>query len=54
MINSAISAETMYAARALLAAQGSSFLEGRQTGLTYDCTSLSAVALRTPERRPRS
>jgi len=39
-----LDAETMYAAKALLAAQGSTLLEGRQTGLTYDCTSLSAVA----------
>jgi NADH-quinone oxidoreductase subunit G len=39
-----LDAETMYAARKLLEAQGSSLLEGRQTGLTYDCTSLSAVA----------
>jgi NADH-quinone oxidoreductase subunit G len=39
-----LDAETMYAARKLLEAQGSKLLEGRQTGLTYDCTSLSAVA----------
>jgi NADH-quinone oxidoreductase subunit G len=39
-----LDAETMYAAKALLAAQGSDLIEGRQTGLTYDCTSLSAVA----------
>jgi NADH-quinone oxidoreductase subunit G len=36
--------ETMYAARKLLEGQGSNLLEGRQTGLTYDCSSLSAVA----------
>jgi NADH-quinone oxidoreductase subunit G len=39
-----IDAETMYAARKLLEGQGSTLLEGRQTGLTYDCSSLSAVA----------
>ena len=39
-----LDAETMYAARKLLEGQGSSLLEGRQTGLAYDCTSLSAVA----------
>ncbi|HYY85323.1 MAG TPA: NADH-quinone oxidoreductase subunit NuoG, partial [Beijerinckiaceae bacterium] len=39
-----LDAETMYAAKKLLEGQGSSLIEGRQTGLTYDCTSLSAVA----------
>src|SRR6185312_5384337 len=39
-----LDAETMYAAKKLLEGQGSSLLEGRQTGLAYDCTSLSAVA----------
>jgi len=39
-----LDAETMYAAKKLLEGQGSALLEGRQTGLTYDCTSLSAVA----------
>jgi len=39
-----LDAETMYAARKLLEGQGSSLLEGRQTGLTYDTSSLSAVA----------
>jgi NADH-quinone oxidoreductase subunit G len=39
-----LDAETMYAARALLAARGSSLLEGRQTGLDYDVASLGAVA----------
>src|SRR5215212_4546636 len=39
-----LDAETMYAAKALLAARGSSLIEGRQTGLDYDVTSLSAVA----------
>ncbi|MEO6432485.1 MAG: molybdopterin-dependent oxidoreductase, partial [Sphingomicrobium sp.] len=39
-----VDAETMYAAKALLAGQGSTLLEGRQTGLDYDVSSLSAVA----------
>ncbi len=39
-----LDAETMYAAKKLLAGQGSSLLEGRQTGLDYDVSSLSAVA----------
>ena len=39
-----IDAETMYAAKALLAGQGSSLIEGRQTGLDYDVTSIAAVA----------
>jgi NADH-quinone oxidoreductase subunit G len=39
-----LDAETMYAAKKLLEGQGSSLLEGRQTGLAYDCTSLLAVA----------
>ena len=39
-----LDAETMYAARKLLEGQGSKLLEGRQTGLDYDCTSLGAVA----------
>jgi NADH-quinone oxidoreductase subunit G len=39
-----LDAETMYAARKLLELRGSSLLEGRQTGLDYDVTSLSAVA----------
>jgi NADH-quinone oxidoreductase subunit G len=39
-----LDAETMYAAKKLLEGQGSTLLEGRQTGLSYDCTSLSAVA----------
>jgi NADH-quinone oxidoreductase subunit G len=38
-----LDAETMYAAKALLAGQGSTLLEGRQTGLTYDTSSLAAV-----------
>ncbi|MEO5613291.1 MAG: NADH-quinone oxidoreductase subunit NuoG [Sphingomicrobium sp.] len=39
-----LDAETMYAAKALLAGQGSTLLEGRQTGLAYDVSSLAAVA----------
>src|SRR5690348_52315 len=39
-----LDAETMYAAKKLLQAQGSTLLEGRQTGLAYDTTSMSAVA----------
>ncbi len=39
-----LDAETMYAARKLLEGQGSSLLEGRQTGLAYDTSSISAVA----------
>jgi NADH-quinone oxidoreductase subunit G len=38
-----LDAETMYAAKKLLQDQGSSLLEGRQTGLTYDVSSLAAV-----------
>ncbi len=39
-----LDAETMYAAKKLLEAQGSALLEGRQTGLDYDVSSVSAVA----------
>ncbi|GAA4025815.1 NADH-quinone oxidoreductase subunit NuoG [Sphingomonas rosea] len=39
-----LDAETMFAAKKLLEANGSALLEGRQTGLDYDVTSLSAVA----------
>jgi NADH-quinone oxidoreductase subunit G len=39
-----LDAETMYAAKKLLELRGSSLLEGRQTGLAYDVSSLSAVA----------
>ena len=38
----------MYAAKALLAGAGSTLLEGRQTGLDYDVTSLAAVRFNTP------
>ena len=36
-------AETLFAAKALLGALGSTLLEGRQTGLAYDCGNLAAV-----------
>jgi NADH-quinone oxidoreductase subunit G len=39
-----LDAETMYAAKKLLELRGSALIEGRQTGLTYDASSLSAVA----------
>jgi NADH-quinone oxidoreductase subunit G len=39
-----LDAETMYAAKKLLEGQGSALLEGRQTGLDYDVTSIGAVA----------
>ncbi|MDB5714584.1 MAG: NADH-quinone oxidoreductase subunit [Sphingomonadales bacterium] len=39
--------ETMYTAKALVRSMGSSLLEGRQTGLTYDTSSLSAVNFNT-------
>ncbi len=42
-----VDCETMYAAKALLAKMGSSLLEGRQTGLRYDTSSLSAVNFNT-------
>jgi NADH-quinone oxidoreductase subunit G len=42
-----LDAETMYAAKKLLEGQGSSLLEGRQTGLNYDVSSLSAVAFKS-------
>jgi NADH-quinone oxidoreductase subunit G len=35
--------ETMYAAKALLGLMGSTLLEGRQTGMDYDVSSLAAV-----------
>jgi NADH-quinone oxidoreductase subunit G len=43
-----VDAETMYAAKALLAGAGSALLEGRQTGLDYDVTNLGAVRFNTP------
>lgn len=42
-----VDCETMYAARALASAMGSSLLEGRQTGLAYNTTNLAAVAFNT-------
>ncbi len=42
-----VDCETMFAAKALLGALGSTLLEGRQTGLAYDTSSLSAVAFNT-------
>jgi NADH-quinone oxidoreductase subunit G len=39
-----LDAETMFAAKKLLEGQGSALLEGRQTGLDYDVSSMSAVA----------
>lgn len=38
-----VDCETMFAAKALAGALGSKLLEGRQTGLDYDCSNLSAV-----------
>ena len=42
-----VDCETMYAAKALLAKMGSSLLEGRQTGMDYDATSIAAVNFNT-------
>lgn len=42
-----VDCETMFAAKALVSALGSDLLEGRQTGLDYDVTSLSAVNFNT-------
>jgi NADH-quinone oxidoreductase subunit G len=39
-----VDAETMFAAKRLAGALGSTLLEGRQTGLAYDTSSLAAVA----------
>ena len=38
-----VDCETMFAAKALLAAMGSTLLEGRQTGMDYDVSNLAAV-----------
>jgi NADH-quinone oxidoreductase subunit G len=38
-----VDCETMFAARAVAGALGSTLLEGRQTGLSYDCSNLAAV-----------
>ena len=42
-----VDCETMYAARVLVRSLGSDLLEGRQTGLKYDVSSLSAVNFNT-------
>ena len=42
-----VDCETMYAAKALVTAMGSSLLEGRQTGMAYDTSSLAAVNFNT-------
>ncbi|MEQ1687872.1 MAG: NADH-quinone oxidoreductase subunit NuoG [Sphingopyxis sp.] len=42
-----VDCETMFAAKALVNALGSTLLEGRQTGLSYDCASLAAVNFNT-------
>jgi NADH-quinone oxidoreductase subunit G len=42
-----VDVETMYAAKRLIAALGSDLLEGRQTGLAYDTSSLAAVNFNT-------
>ncbi|MCA1749421.1 MAG: NADH-quinone oxidoreductase subunit NuoG [Parasphingopyxis sp.] len=42
-----VDVETLYAAQKLLEGQGSRLLEGRQTGLAYDASSLSAVNFNT-------
>lgn len=42
-----VDCETMFAAKALVNALGSTLLEGRQTGLDYDVSSLSAVNFNT-------
>ena len=48
-----LDAETMYAAKKLLEGQGSSLLEGRQTGLAYDVTSLERGRVQLDHRRDR-
>jgi NADH-quinone oxidoreductase subunit G len=42
-----VDVETMYAARELVAALGSDLIEGRQTGLAYDASSIGAVNFNT-------
>ena len=39
-----VDCETMFAAKTLLGAMGSTLLEGRQTGMSYDSSNLAAVA----------
>ncbi len=48
-----IDCETMFAAKALLGALGSTLLEGRQTGMDYDTSSLAAVNFNSDLRRDR-
>ena len=42
-----VDCETLFAAKKLVAALGSTLLEGRQTGLDYDCSNLAAVNFNT-------
>ncbi|MDN3645317.1 NADH-quinone oxidoreductase subunit NuoG [Pontixanthobacter aestiaquae] len=42
-----VDCETMFAAKALLGAMGSTLLEGRQTGVDYDVSNLAAVNFNT-------
>ncbi|TPG22652.1 NADH-quinone oxidoreductase subunit G [Sphingomonas koreensis] len=42
-----VDCETMYAAKVLVTAMGGSLLEGRQTGMDYDTSSLAAVNFNT-------
>jgi NADH-quinone oxidoreductase subunit G len=42
-----VDCETMFAAKALVEAMGGSLLEGRQTGMDYDASSLAAVNFNT-------
>ena len=42
-----VDCETLYAAKALVRAMGSDLLEGRQTGMDYDASSLAAVNFNT-------
>jgi NADH-quinone oxidoreductase subunit G len=42
-----VDVETLYAAKLLLASLGSTLIEGRQTGLAYDATSIGAVNFNT-------
>ena len=42
-----VDCETMFAAKAMLAQSGSSLLEGRQTGMDYDVSSLAALNFNT-------
>jgi NADH-quinone oxidoreductase subunit G len=42
-----VDCETMFAAKALLAKMGSTMLEGRQTGMAYDTSSMAAVNFNT-------